>query len=327
MDRKRPAGLLIAGGLVASLLVSGLAAAAIAAVGASDLSVVHAARWLAPGADPKKVLTTHFSECLPVITDPKARYSVEVGRAAFRTPLLLGGQASRAGISCESCHQNGRNNPDFDFPGLSGAPGTADVTTSLFSTHRGDGIDNPKPIADLSGSKSALKVSQDPATGALERRVHGGVTEEFEGAEPPEAVLKGVADYMRALNPAACPAQARVPLRAEDDLDNARRAVRAASTALGQHDRPTAVLMLEAARSQLGLVYERYDAVSLSRSRALLAAASTDLASTIVAIRAGSAGADGRIAAWLTEAPAWSAVVASQEAGSLFNPDRLAGRL
>ena len=314
MDRQRAAGLLIAT----------LAALGLIAAKASDLTVIHAARWLAPGVDPARALATHFSECLPAIPDPDASYSVEIGRAAFRTPLLLGGQASRAGISCESCHQSGRNNPDFDFPGLSGAPGTADVTTSLFSTHRDDGIDNPRLLPDLSGPKSALTISQDASAGAQERRVHGGVTEEFDGAEPPAAVLKGVADYMRALSPAACPAQARVPLRAEDDLDNAVRAVRVAATALGKGDKPTAIMMLEAARSQLGLVNERYDAASLARSRALLAAASVDLASDIAAIRAGRLGAEGRIAAWLAEEPGWSTVVTAQESGSLFNPARLA---
>ena len=314
MDRKRAAGLLIAG----------MAAVGLIAAKASDLSVIHAARWLAPGADPVRALATHFSECLPPIADPDRRYSVELGRAAFRTPLLLGGQASRAGISCESCHQNGRNNPDFDFPGLSGAPGTADVTTSLFSTHRDDGVDNPKPIADLSGPKSALKVSQDPSTGALERRAHGGVTEEFDGAEPPAAVIKGLADYIRALSPDACPAQARVPLRAEDDLDNAVRAVRVAAIALGKGDKPTAILMLEAARSQLGLVYERYDAADLAKPRALLAGASADLAADIAALRDARPGVDGRLAAWLAEQPGWSRVVIAQEIASLFNPARLA---
>jgi hypothetical protein len=318
LDRKRPARVLIPG-LLATLAAVGLIAAK-----ASDLTVIHAARWLAPGADPVRALATHFSECLPRVADPEASYSVEVGRAAFRTPLLLGGQASRAGISCESCHQNGRNNPDFDFPGLSGAPGTADVTTSLFSTHRDDGIDNPRPIPDLSGPKSALTISQDAGAQALERRAHGGVTEEFDGAEPPPAVLKGLADYMRALSPAACPAQSRIPLRAEDDLDNAVRAVRVAASALARDDKPTAILLLEAARSQLGLVNERYDAASLARSRSLLAAASVDLASDIAGIRAGRPGADGRIAAWLAEEPGWSAVVTAQESQSLFNPARLA---
>ena len=313
MDRKRPAGLLIlvlAGWLVAAKPV--------------DLSVIHAARWLAAGADPAVALATHATECLPPIADPDQRYSVEVGRAAFRTPMLLGGQAARAGVSCETCHQSGRNNPDFDFPGLSGKPGTADVTTSLLSSHRGDGIDNPKPIPDLSGPKSALKQSQEPKGRVLETFLHGTVTEEFDGAEPPPAVLKGVADYVRALSPDACPARARAPLRAEDDLDNAVRAVRVASQALERHDPDTAALMVEAARSQLGLVDERYDAPSLAPSRARLRSAAADLTAALAAIRARESHADERLSAWLAQEPAWSRLVIAQESASLFNPRRLA---
>ncbi|MGF7473737.1 hypothetical protein WFJ45_23635, partial [Salmonella enterica subsp. enterica serovar Minnesota] len=77
---------------------------------------------------------------------PPLNDSARIGRAAFNSPLLLGGQAARAGLSCASCHRNGRGNPDFHFPGISGAPGTADVTASLLSSHRGDGQFNPKPI-------------------------------------------------------------------------------------------------------------------------------------------------------------------------------------
>jgi hypothetical protein len=106
---------------------------------------IREARWLAPGAV-YQGLTREPSECFARPTDPAERRRAEIGRAAFRTPLLLGGQAARAGLSCASCHRNGRGNPDFLFPGLSGPPGTADITASLMSSHRGDGRFNPKPI-------------------------------------------------------------------------------------------------------------------------------------------------------------------------------------
>jgi len=301
-----------------------LAAGSLAAAKVGDLAVIHAARWLAPGADTAQALATRMSECLPPIADPEQRYSVEIGRAAFRSPLLLGGQASRAGVSCETCHQGGRNNPDFDFPGLSGSPGTADVTTALFSSHRDDGIDNPKPIPDLSGPKTALKISQEPTGQALEAFLHGTITEEFDGAEPPAAVLHGLADYVRALRPTACPAGQRVPLRAEDDLANAVRAVRVAAEALDRGDRPTAVAMLAAARSQLGLVNERYDAPEAAPSRTALATASAGLADSLSAIRSGDANASIGLITWLAQEPALTRVVIAQEPGSLLNPHRLA---
>jgi len=94
-------------------------------------------RWLAPGV-PVENVNLLPPECFRVPGDPKARRSTEIGRLSFRAPLLLGGQAARVGLSCSSCHRNGRGNPDFHFPGISGAPGTADVTASLLSSHRGE---------------------------------------------------------------------------------------------------------------------------------------------------------------------------------------------
>ena len=117
------------------------------------------------------------------------------GQIAFHTPTLLGGQAAKAGISCASCHVNGRDNPHFSFPGVSGAPGTADVTHSFFSSHRGDGQFNPVLIPDLA---KPGKISRD-REGELEQFMRGLIVEEFDGAEPDHAVLDTLAVYVRAL--------------------------------------------------------------------------------------------------------------------------------
>lgn len=320
MDRK-PAAARV---LILRLLLPVLAAVALAGAGAVDLSAIHAARWLAPGVDRATALGSMRTECLTPAQGPEQAYLIEVGRAAFRTPLLLGGQAARAGIACESCHQGGRGNPDFFFPGLSGAPGTADVTSSLFSSHRDDGIDNPKPIPDLSGPKDHLKVSQDPGSPALRSFIHGLITEEFDGAEPPPQVLAGVAAYVRALSPSACPSQARQPLHARDFAANAARAARTASLALQHKDPATAVFLVGAARTQLGLISERFDQPGSGAARAALRTADLDLQAVRAAIRAGDPRADERLAVWLAEAPSWTRIVEAQADQSLFNPARLA---
>lgn len=310
--------------LILRAFVLALAAVALAGAGTADLMVIHAARWLAPGADRALALGSTRTECLGPARDADQAYLIEVGRAAFRTPLLLGGQAARAGIACESCHQGGRSNPDFFFPGLSGAPGTADVTSSLFSSHRDDGIDNPKPIPDLGGPKGLLKVSQDPGSPALQSFIHGLITEEFDGAEPPPEVLAGVAAYVRALSPSACPAQTRQPLRAQDFAANAQRAARAAGLALQHKDSATAVFLVGAARTQLGLISERFDQPGSDRARSALRTADLDLQAVRAAIRAGDPGAGERLSVWLAEAPSWTRVVEAQADQSLFNPARLA---
>jgi len=277
-------------------------------------------RWLAPGADAARLLTRRPVECLERPADPVQAYLVELGRAAFRDPLLLGGQAARAGLACETCHQNGRTNANFDFPGLSGRPGTADVTSSMMSSHRGDDIFDPVPIPDLGGPKGALKISQSPGSPALPHFIHGLVTEEFDGPEPPPAVLAGLAAYVRALSPAACPRPASEPLGVESAIDDARRAVRAALAALDHGDARAAVVMVQAARSGLGAMAERYASPALAASRGSLAVADLDLAAALAAIRGHDAGAAGRLTAWLARSRDWAARLRGDEGLSLYNP-------
>jgi hypothetical protein len=282
-------------------------------------------RWLAPGADRVAAMTTRPAECLAVPRGADAAYAVEVGRAAFRTPLLLGGQAARAGVSCETCHKGAHTNADFDFPGVSGAPGTADVTDSLFSSHRGDGIDNPKPIPDLGGPKSRLKVDQAAPGRALESFIHGLVTQEFDGPEPPPQVLDGLAAYVRALSPEACPKARLEPVRAASYLEDARRAVDAARQALRRGDHATAALMIGSARSQLGMIYERYDAPALAQDRQALVAADQALEALAEAARQGDPAADQGLASWLAGSAGWERRIERDEPKSLFNPARLRG--
>lgn len=296
-----------------------LIAFAAAAVAATTPPPLHALRWVAPGADGARILTKRPVECLAAPKAPGEAYLVEVGRAAFRTPLVLGGAAARTGVECETCHRNGRTNHDFHLPGLSGAPGTADVTSFLFSPKRGDNIFDPRPIPDLGGPKSALKVSQAPGSPDLERFIHGLVTEEFDGAEPPPAVLAGLAAYVRALSPAACAPQAIEPLRVEADAENARRAVRASLAALSNNDRATAMVMVGAARTALGDIAERYAAPGLASDVGRLRVADLGLAAAIGDIRRADPGARLALETWLARSDDWTHALAADEARSLYD--------
>jgi hypothetical protein len=260
------------------------------------------------------------SECLKTQASPDDRWRVEVGRVAFRSPLTLGGQAARAGVSCETCHRNGRTNPAFLFPGVSGAPGTADVTSSLFSSHRGNGVDDPKPIPDLGGPRSALKISRDPASPALETFLHGLVTQEFDGPEPTPAVLAGLAAYVRAIGPEACgPGPGRVTAR--DYVQDAFRAVAAAKLSLARQDPATALAMLGAARTRLGRLDERY--AGLPRSQTALRRTSADLSAIEVLIRAHDPAATPRLETVILAFGTLLATLEREESRSLFNPKRL----
>jgi hypothetical protein len=306
----------------AGLVLAGLA---LAADGDPPVRALH---WIARGADPVHALATQPTECLRLPRDPEARLAVEVGRAAFRTPVLLGGQAARAGLACETCHRAGRTNPDFQFPGVSGAPGTADVTDSLFSSHRGDGVDNPKPIPDLSGPKSALKVDQARDGRALEGFIHGLITQEFDGPEPPAAVLDGLAAYVRALDPAACPAVPREAVDVRLLMGDARRALAAAQGEAARGDRPAAILMLAAARARLGLIDERLAGAAdagarFAALRARLRAASARLAAAQDMLRRGADPPAALFADWSAKAGPLEADLLAAEPASLFDPARL----
>lgn len=279
--------------------------------------------WMDRHADPARALGSTPTECLRIPADPAQAAKVEIGRAAFRTPVLLGGQAGRAGITCETCHRDGRDNPDFLFPGVSGAPGTADVTSSLFSTHRGNEIDDPKPIPDLSGSKDRLKVSQVPAEKKLEPFIHGLITEEFDGPEPAHAVLEGLAAYVRALDPAACPAKARRPVDVALLMGDARRALKAAQASAAAGDDATAVVMVASARSRLGMIDERFAGPALAKPRTALRAADRQLDDAQTALRAGGPDAQRRLAAWLAASPRLERELRAHAPASLFDPARL----
>jgi hypothetical protein len=256
-------------------------------------------------------------ECLRAQPEPETALAVEVGRAAFRSPLLLGGQASRAGLSCESCHRGGRDNPDFLFPGVSGEPGTADVTHSLFSTRRGNGVHDPKPIPDLGGPRERLKVK--PAE--LEGFIRGLVVEEFDGREPPPAVLEGLAAYVSALDEAACPAAPRAFVTATGLLNDARRAVAAAVGLLAKGDRAGADAMIVAARASLGQIDERF--VGQPKARVQLQDADRRLMQARETVRRDPAAARAALADWLARADRLQAELTAHESASLFDPERL----
>jgi len=307
--RRRRAGALALAGFALTA-----AAAALAAEVAQPLQALH---WVPPDADPVAVFASQPTECLRRPADPAQVQAVEVGRAAFRTPLLLGGQAARVSLTCESCHRSGRGNPDFQFPGASGAPGTADVTLSLFSSHRGNGVHDPRPIPDLSGPRERLKV----AGADLPVFIRGLIVEEFDGREPPPAVLAGLAAYVRALGPAACPAEPRAPLTAAVLMDDARRALTAAEAAVAAGDKPTAVLMIAAARARLGLIDERYKGLPAETAR--LRAADIRLSALQQAVREGRPDTAAALADWRRDSRKLEAALAARERLSLFNPARL----
>ena len=300
MDRgQRPARLLILAGV---LLLCGAAD--------QPQPPIREAHWL-KSPDMVADLTTLPRECLAWPKDEARRREVAMGRALFRSPLVLGGQAARAGLSCASCHRNGRTNLHFHFPGISGEPGTADVTASLMSEHRGDGVFNPKPIPDLGGDPAKFRISRDPDKADLKTFIHGLITQEFDGPEPAPAALESIVAYVRALTPAACSGR-RPPISLALKLSEVDSAADLARQAYGSGDPATGRALLAAARSSLGSIDERFQIAGLEGARAELRSADAEL----FQLQEGNSS----WAVWTRDWPKRKRVLRSVAPKSLFNP-------
>lgn len=209
---------------------------------------------------------------LLVANSPGTAEQIALGEALFHNPFLLGGQAAKAGISCASCHINGRDNPHFHFPGVSGEPGTADVTHSFFSSHRGDGTFNPVAIPDLAAPG---KISRRQP-GELEAFIRGLIVEEFDGEEPGGEALTALAHYVRALR--GIEGSKRQAVSAQTHIKRAAQSLRLAQGRPKRgEDSALADLLLAGAQQQLGLIHQRMQGRRLAAMRDDLLATSRQI--------------------------------------------------
>lgn len=232
-------------------------------------------------------------------TPAHLRADLEVGEALFKTPLVLGGQAAKAGISCHSCHVNGRSNPHFQFPAISGEPGTADVTHSFFSATLGNGVPDSVPIPDLARGG---KISHDPGTRDLERFIATIVVGEFTGPEPVPGAIEPLATFVRALRLTSPDAPiVRQPRTATGDLADAHMMVRQARIQLVAGNPALASLLLGGGRDRLSVIHERLVPGEHDAAREALVALSRDLGNLQGRLRRDQAAAehfDHTLGAW-----------------------------
>ncbi|MGE0742822.1 MAG: hypothetical protein AB7O98_15900 [Hyphomonadaceae bacterium] len=268
--------------------------------------------WTADSATLARDLIGAPGECLATLTP-----EIEAGRALFRSPVLLGGPAARAGLSCHACHENGRVNAHFLLPELTDRAGAADVTSEWSSRVRGDGRLNPLDIPDLAGvaQRTVLGRDRDPS---LEHFVHGVIVEEFQGPEPPDAALRSLIAYLRALDSGACIEGAPVTLSSA--ADDVRRAVAAAEA---MEDAATASLVLASAQDAIGRIAERLPARRFARERSTLAQLSRDLTGMRGDREALAAAAPG----WRARFDAAIARIAPREHRTYFNEAMLRAAL
>jgi len=123
-------------------------------------------------------------------------YLVNLGDLAFNSPLLLGGIARRANMSCGTCHTNGAANAGLFVPGLSSKPGTIDTNGALFFPKADDKIFNPKRIPSLRGERYLAPYGQDGRIASLREFVREVIVDEFDGPEPAPKILDAIATYI-----------------------------------------------------------------------------------------------------------------------------------
>lgn len=229
---------------------------------------IRALDWISSDTDPVEHLTTQPASCLAAGNDPAMRR----GELLFNSPLLLGGQAGKAGLSCAACHRNGRGNPDFVFNGISGRPGTADVTNGLFSSVRADKTFNPVLIPDLASLEGRMQVDRTHGKD-LEDFLTAQIVEEFSGPPPNESMVADLAAYIRALDTETC---ADLVDQRQSWQDEANR-IDAGLEAIEILPRQEAYV--SAIRAGLGRLNNRYQGPEFGPLRAELVKFSRDLAS------------------------------------------------
>lgn len=265
-------------------------------------------------------------------SDLSARFSSEAalrdelltGEFLFRSPLLLGGQAAKAGLSCHSCHVNGRGNPHFHFAAISDAPGTADTTHSFFSKTLGNQTFDPLPIPDLT---QPGKVDHDPSSGELEAFITRIVIDEFGGSRAVGDAIGPLATYVRALRLSGLPKEADYrPRSLARDMADLQATAQQARLRLKARQWRAASLLMASAQEQMQNVYERLLAEPHEEQRSWLIERSLQASGLRRALNAERASASEQMMQWQAELKA-TPDFTGIEAETLYNPRLLAEAL
>jgi cytochrome c peroxidase len=124
-------------------------------------------------------------------------YLVNLGDLAFNSPMLLGGLARQAQISCSTCHVQGASNPKFYVPGLSTRPGNFVTTGALFNGKVNNRLLDPVTIPSLRGARFLAPYGHDGRMTSLRDFVRNVIVNEFAGPEPSAAIVDALVAYIQ----------------------------------------------------------------------------------------------------------------------------------
>lgn len=314
-----------------SLMVIGFAA-----LRANGPLALHAQSWLADDkAAQFEILSQPYAKAPAHFANREEERAYQIGEALFRTPIVLGGQAAKARISCNSCHLSGGDNAHFLFPNISGAAGTADVSNSFFSSFRGNQNFDPVVIPNLR-KKGKISVHNEAELRAF---IYGLIVEEFNGNIPSKEAMDALIVYLQKIAPNNIKADAneaqstqkdsnilsvRDPIRIiEQSIDNIEYNVK-------NDDPNMAVLLIAAIRHQMGLIHERYQHPQLENTQIKLLNLSQKLALISNILRdknSGNAARLMRLKQWNQEFQTVRTELIKNENLSLYSPENLRSSL
>lgn len=130
----------------------------------------------------------------------KRSYLFNLGDMLFSSSAIFGGKARDAGMSCNSCHQQGASNAKLFVPGHSSKPGTFDTSGPFFNPKADNGIFDPVSTPSLRGAKYLAPYGHDGRIASLREFIRNVIVNEFAGAEPSGQVLDGLVAYVNEIS-------------------------------------------------------------------------------------------------------------------------------
>jgi len=215
--------------------------------------------WFQDTNSQLEALTHRPAECSAVGDDPKH----SLGRLAFNSPRLLGGQAGRMGLSCASCHPSGRASAEFFIQQISDQAGNADISHHFLSSQGGDNQFNPKKIPDLADREN-LKISNrfSPEFDDLLTQL---IEVEFDGQKPTPLIFDSLKHYLDSLDLSHCDSvNPSLPRNLASDWSLINDALSAMHYASKLNDMDTLKFINTALRAALETFYRFYGVAASS---------------------------------------------------------------
>jgi len=153
---------------------------------------------LPPGTDLGESVGSQPTELFATeLAGGQRSYLQKLGDMLFSSPAIFGGVAKQAGISCNTCHQQGTGNAALFVPGLSSRPGTFDTTGALFNPKADNHLFDPVTPPSLRGAKFLAPYGHDGRFASLRDFIRNVVVNEFAGPEPSGEVLDALVAYVQ----------------------------------------------------------------------------------------------------------------------------------